>query len=136
MQQNPVSLIVAAIFSLVVLISIGMWGCPTYNVWEQGLAGQAELKRAEQNRQIKIQEAKAAQESALFLAQAEIERAKGVAGANKIIGDSLRDNEGYLRYLWINGLQTNQMQVVYIPTEAGIPILEAGRLSKLNAPVK
>jgi len=24
-------------------------------------------------------------------------------------------------------LQTNEMQVIYVPTEAGLPILEAGR---------
>ena len=39
------------------------------------------------------------------LAQAEIERAKGVAEANRIIGDSLKGNESYLRYLWISGLK-------------------------------
>ncbi len=43
----------------------------------------------------------------------------------KLLGDSLKDNEGYLRYLWIQGSQTNQMQTVYVPTEAGLPILEA-----------
>ncbi len=48
-------------------------------------------------------------ESAKHLADAEVIRAEGVAKANKIIGDSLKDNEGYLRYLWIQGLQTNQI---------------------------
>lgn len=31
-------------------------------------------------------------------------------------------------YIWIQGLQTNNMQVVYVPTEANLPILEATRL--------
>ena len=66
-------------------------------------------------------------ESAELLAQAEITRAKGVAQANKIIGDSLKENEAYLRYLWINGLESNNPTVIYVPTEAGLPILEAGR---------
>lgn len=110
-------------------IIAGMAGCPVYGVWQQGLAGQAELKRAEQNRQIKIQEAMAAQESAKYLADAEILRAQGVAQANKIIGDSLKNNESYLRYLWINSLEGDkQKTVVYVPTEANLPILEAGRL--------
>lgn len=47
-----------------------------------------------------------------------------------LIGDSLSGNEGYLRYLWIQGLQTNQMQVVYVPTEANLPIMESHRLKK------
>jgi hypothetical protein len=62
------------------------------------------------------------------LAEADVIRAEGVSRANKIIGDSLQGNEGYLRYLWIQGLQTNQMQVVYVPTEANLPILEVNRL--------
>jgi len=112
-------------FLLVLLVSLAA-GCPQYKVWEQGLAGQAELRRAEQNRQIRIEEAQAELESAGLLAQAEAERARGVAEANKIIGEGLKGNEEYLRYLWITGLEDNE-GVVYIPTEAGIPILEAGR---------
>ena len=55
----------------------------------------------------------------------------GGASANKIIGDSLKDNEAYLRYLWINNLEDAQDRtVVYIPTEADLPILEAGRARK------
>jgi hypothetical protein len=45
------------------------------------------------------------------------------------IGDSLKGNEAYLRYLWINNSDGNgDKQVIYVPTEAGLPILEAGRL--------
>ena len=111
-----------------VLIAAGMYGCPQYHVWEQGLKGQAELRRAEQNRQIKIQEATAQEESSKHLARAEVERAKGVAEANKIIGDSLKGNETYLRYLWIHSLDGDkQKTVIYVPTEANLPILEAGK---------
>lgn len=116
----------AAIGAIGILILI-FAGYPHYNVWQQKLAGMAALERATQDRQIAIQEAQARMESAKMLAQAEIERAKGVAEANKIIGDSLKGNESYLRYLWIDGLKTNNMQVVYVPTEAGLPILEAGK---------
>jgi regulator of protease activity HflC (stomatin/prohibitin superfamily) len=99
-----------------------------YNVWAQRKVGEAELAHAESNRQIKTLEAKAAEESSKHLANAEIIRAQGVAEANKIIGQSLKENEAYLRYLWINGLQHSQGQVVYVPTEANLPILEANRL--------
>ena len=103
---------------------------PYVHVWQQGMKGQAELARAESNRQIATLEAVAKKESSKALADAEVIRAEGVAKANKIIGDSLTGNEGYLRYLWIQGLQTNQMQVVYVPTEANLPIMEAHRLEK------
>lgn len=101
-----------------------------YNVWSSGLSGEAELKQAEWNRQITVREAQAKMDSARLLAQAEIERAKGVAEANKIIGNSLHDNENYLRYLWIDSLHNTQNQIVYVPTESGLPILEANRLNK------
>lgn len=120
-----------ALTSVVVLgaLAIGgsMYGCPKYKVYEQRLAGAAKLAEAESSRQILIQEAHAKMESAKMLALAEVERAKGVAEANKIIGDSLKDNDEYLRYLWIHNLEAGNNSVIYIPTEAGLPILEAGK---------
>jgi regulator of protease activity HflC (stomatin/prohibitin superfamily) len=114
------------------MIALGMWGCPTYNVWQQGLAGEAELARAQQNRQIAIQEAMAKKESAKLLGEAEVARAHGVAEANGIIANGLGGPEGYLRYLYIHMLEnTKDKQVIYLPTEAGLPILEAGRLTAL-----
>lgn len=120
------------LWSFIGIVCLGMYGCPRYKVYEQDLEGQAELARATANRKIAIQEAEAKKEAATSLAQAEIERAKGVAKANEIIGESLKSNEAYLRWLWIEGLKTNDQQVVYIPTEAGLPILETNRLNKVN----
>ena len=98
-----------------------------YDVWAQGMLGKAKLAEATQSRQIAIEGAKAKQESATFEAEAEVRRAKGVAEANKIIGKSLQDNDGYLKYLWINQLNENNQNVIYIPTENGMPIMEAGK---------
>ena len=122
------ALILAGILALAGVAGGWMYGYPRYEVYQQTLKGEAELARATQNRQIRIQEAVAKKEAAVLDAQAEVERARGVAEANKIIGDSLKGNEAYLRYLWIQGLQEGATpQVVYVPTEAGLPILEAGR---------
>lgn len=60
-------------------------------------------------------------------AEIEVARAEGVAKANMIIGDSLKNNEPYLRYLWINNLKETKNDVIYVPTETGLPILEATR---------
>ena len=65
-------------------------------------------------------------------AEIEVARARGVAKSNIIIGKSL--TEPYLRYQWIQGLKNNNMQVVYVPTEANLPILEAKRLETKSAP--
>lgn len=128
-MSDDVQYILGWLFLIVLALGAVAGGCyafPKYRVYSQTMEGRAELARAESNRRIAIAEAEAKRESAVSLAQAEVERAKGVAEANKIIGDSLRGNAEYLRYLWIDGLRTNEMQVVYVPTEAGLPLLEAG----------
>jgi regulator of protease activity HflC (stomatin/prohibitin superfamily) len=118
-----------AIVLLLILIVVGMIGCPRYNVYEQRMEGQAVLAHAQSSREVAVAEAKAKMESADLLAKAEVIRAGGVAQANKIIGESLKGNEAYLRYLWIQNLENSKdNQVIYVPTEAGLPILEAGRL--------
>lgn len=108
-----------------------MAGCPPYNVWTKGLQGKAVLREAEWSRQVKIQEAKARNESAELLAQAEVIKAKGVSEANNIMAKSLGGPQGYLRWKYIEMLEeTGQSSntIVYIPTEGAMPILEAGRV--------
>lgn len=118
-------------FTLLGLIILGMIGCPQYNVYRARKAGEAQLAEAVSNRQIKIQEAHATMEAAKDLAQAEITRAEGIAKANKIIGQSLENNKAYLDWLWIDQLEKNQNSVIYVPTEANLPILEANRFRSI-----
>lgn len=121
---------IAVVFVLAIVVALGMWGCPSYNVWQSKLAGEAELAHANFSKQVAVQEAKAKLESASLLAQADVERAKGAAQANVILGNSLKGNEDYLKYLWIQGLEAAKgtaPTVIYVPTEAGLPMLEAGR---------
>lgn len=61
------------------LIALFMWGYPKYRIYRQDLRGQAELREAEWTKKIAIEEAKAKKESASLYAEAEIERARGVA---------------------------------------------------------
>lgn len=130
-DDNPVlcwsSLITFIAGLLAALITAVMIGCPKYEVYTQRMSGMALLAHAQSSKEVAVAEARAKMESADLLAQAEIRRAQGVAQANKIIGDSLRDNEAYLRYLFVNNLENTKNQVIYIPTEANLPILEANR---------
>lgn len=117
---------------VILAVAVGLWiGTvfiwSTVRVMNAESVGRAELARAEQNRKIAVLEAQADLDAAKLTNQAEIERAKGVAEANRIVGDSLKGNEEYLRYLWINNLKDNGADIIYVPTEAGLPILEAGR---------
>jgi hypothetical protein len=107
------------------IVAALMFGCPPYNVWRSEMKGRAELTRAEQNRQIKIEEAKANLEAEKLNAQAEIERAKGAAQAMKEEGGALTPM--YVQYLWVRQLQLSGSETIYIPTEAGIPMLESTR---------
>ena len=118
---------VATCVAIVLLIIVSAAASPMYNVWSYELRGKAALKEAEWNRQITIEEAQANLEAEKLNALAEVERAKGVAEANQIIGNSLKDNEGYLWYLWIKGLHDGSSEVIYVPTESNLPILEATR---------
>ncbi|MBB2951963.1 hypothetical protein MUK51_10930 [Sphingobacterium faecium] len=97
--------------------------------------GKMVLAEAENSKKAAIETAKAENESATLQAQAkitiakaeaqaEIERAKGVAEANKIIGESLKGNSEYLRYLQIDAIRGSKGEKIYIPTEAGLPIIE------------
>lgn len=115
---------------LLAIVAAAMFVLPQWNVWRADLAGQAALAESENARKVAIEEAKARLEAAKYYAQAEIERAKGVAEANDIVAAGLGGPEGYLRYLWINKLGENHQDVIYIPTEANMPILEAGRLGE------
>lgn len=122
--------------SIVVLFIVGaliLIGLPTYNVYSKQMAGKAAYEQAVQDRRIRVLEARAALDSARLTAQAEIERAKGTNEANRIMSESLGGAENYLRWSYINMLEETAgkqgREVIYIPTEAGMPILEAGRRS-------
>jgi len=125
-QNGFIDPTVAAIaVGVVVIGGLLFIGGPQYNVWQQSLAGKAELQKAEYTRQVAVLEAQAKKDSAQQLADAEIIRATGVAKANQIIGDSLKDNREYLQYLYITGLEegSNKGNVtIYVPTENGLPV--------------
>ena len=123
-QRN--ALILSA-FVIVLVIGTLMWGMPNYNVYARELSGKAELREAEWNRQIAVQEAQAIKESATLKAEAEVIRAQGIAEANEIIAGSITTE--YIKYKFIEGLNDGNTEVIYVATEAGLPILEASRLN-------
>ncbi len=129
--QSEAAWIVVICICIILMVLGGCWGYPQYNVYSQRLEGQAQLAHAQASKEVAVAEAKAKMESASLLAEADVARAKGVAQANEIIGNSLKNNDAYLRYLWITEVAGKDIDktVVYIPTEANIPLLEAGRVN-------
>lgn len=125
--QSEAVTVVAVLVLIAGVIGGGLFLMPQYGIWSAEMSGKAELANAEYSKKVAVETAKAKNESAKYEAEAEITRAHGVAKANAIIGQSLKNNEDYLKYLWINQLENNKNSVVYIPTEANLPILEAGK---------
>ena len=126
MDRNVKSVIWAIPAVLVIVIGVAFL-VPWYNVWQQEMAGRAEFAKAEQNRKIKIEEAKANLEAEKLNAQAEVERAKGAAEAIRIENGSITPT--YIQYLWVRQQSNlNDKTVIYVPTESNLPILESPRM--------
>lgn len=113
---------VTAIISIPVLIVLValFWGLPIWNVWKSGLSGEAALRRAEQEKMIMIEQARAEKESAVLRAE-----------AIEIIGAATKEFPEYRQQEFIgafaNAIQDGSIrQIIYVPTEANIPITEAG----------
>jgi hypothetical protein len=124
-RQTAMWIALSIIMVLAVVVAC-MFIVPRYRVWSEGKRGEAEYMRAEQNRRIKVEEAKANLEAEKLNALAEIERAKGAAEAIRIENGSITPT--YIQYLWVRQQNANSNnRIIYIPTEAGLPILEAGK---------
>ena len=111
----------------------GVWyAYKNVQVWGAEMSGRAVLAEAEYSRQVRIEEARARQAAAELEGQAELIRAQFSAQANAALAEGLGGPEAYLRYLYIRMLEESQSagQIIYIPTEAGMPVLEAGRLNR------
>lgn len=117
------------LFVLIVIIAL-MWGLPKYNVWQQEMAGKAEMAKAEQNRRILVEEAKARLEAEKLNAAAEIERAKGMAEAMRVENGTL--SATYNQYLFIRTLEKiadkgSLPQIIYVPSEGLTPVMDLNK---------
>jgi regulator of protease activity HflC (stomatin/prohibitin superfamily) len=105
-------------------IVAAMAGCPQYEVYKKRLEGEAQHQFAEGARRALISQALAEKEAA-------ISRAEAV----KVMGQAAKDYPEYRRQEFIgafaHALQEGKInQIIYVPTEAGIPVTEAQRLAK------
>ena len=121
---------IGSAIGITILILLYMFVGPEYTIWSEARAGEANLAHARYSRMVKVVESQATVESSSNLAHAEVVAARGVDSAIRIIGSGLNENANYIRYLYVKELKETQNQVIYLPTEAGLPILEANRLSK------
>lgn len=126
---------ILGLFALCIFLAIvsGIWyGFKSVQVWGAEMNGRAVLAEAEYSRKVRVLEAEAKSEAALLEGQAELTRAEFAALANAELAEGLGGEDNYLRYLFIRMLEETDMsgQVIYIPTEANMPIMEATRISE------
>lgn len=130
-SPGAVKVILWGIVLIAVFIVSMAFILPWYNVWSQEMEGKAEFAKAEQNRKIKIEEARANLEAEKLNAQAEIERAKGAAEAIRIENGSITPT--YIQYLWVRQQSDlSNKTVIYVPTETNLPLLEATRMKQVE----
>ena len=106
-----------------VLIVGGMAGCPQYNVYKQRLGGEGILAHSVSAREVQVRQAQGEKEAAVLRAE-----------AIKIVGQATKDFPEYRQQEFIGAFaeavkEGKISQIIYVPTEANIPITEARRLT-------
>lgn len=109
-----------AIVTVLAVISL-FFLLPMWNVWRAGLSGEADLQRAEQTKQIMVETARAERDSAVLRAE-----------AISIMGEAAKKFPEYRQQEFMQAFgealrEGNVSQIIYVPTEANLPILEAGK---------
>lgn len=121
-----------AIIVICILVFIGFlfWIYPLYNVWASKKSGEADLEQAHFEQQVQVAEANGRLQAAETNKKAAIIEAEAVAKQIETIGTNLQKHDLYLKWQWIKMMEDHSdSATIYIPTEAGLPILEAGKNS-------
>lgn len=119
-MSNTTGITISIVIGILLIITC-MIGCPMYNVYTAEMSGKAQFVKAEQNRKIIIEQAKAEKEAAQYQAE-----------AIKITGEAAQKYPEYRQQEFIGAFgqalrEGNINQIIYVPTEANIPIMEATR---------
>ena len=135
--MNAKKFIIPGILIFILFIAGMMYGLPVYNVWQQEMVGKAEMAKAEQNRRILVEEAKAKLEAEKLNAAAEIERAKGMAEAMRVENGTLSTT--YNQYLFIRTLEKladkgSLPQIIYVPSQGLTPVMDLNKAVPIPKP--
>ena len=113
---------VAVVFVLLIIVYIGTK--PIYKAWAMEKAGEGALRSANLERQALVAQAQAERDAAEL-------RAKAI----EIIGEASQMYPEYRQQEFIGAfarcMETGcANQIIYVPTESGIPIIESSRLQR------
>jgi hypothetical protein len=123
-ESNPVNIVfiwAAVLLILTFIVGLLFFGLPLWNVWRAELSGRATLAMAESSRRVLVTQAQAERDAATLQAE-----------AIAIVGRAAKDYPEYRHQEFIgafaHALREGKIdQIIYVPTEASIPMLEAGR---------
>ena len=122
-----IGIIVGVVVFVMVLIFALMVGYRYYSVWSMEMQGKAKLAEATQSRQIQIEQARSEREAAAL-------RAEAIA----IVSKAAKEFPEYRLQEFLGAFaealkEGNINQIMYVPTEANIPITEATRVRQAGA---
>lgn len=114
--------------ALLIVLAWALYGMPKWRVWAQKKRGEADLQQAHQEQQIQVSQAQGRVDAAQLNKQAAIVEAEAVSEQIKVIGANLLDHPLYLKWQWVEMMNNRDSgDTIYVPTEANLPILEAGK---------
>ena len=118
--QGAIAILIAGVILLGGISTI-VWGWNTAKVYSAEMSGKAQFAEAEQNRKILIEQARSEKEAAKLQAE-----------AIKIMGEAAQQYPEYRQQEFISAFgqalrDGTVNQIIYVPTEANIPVLEAGK---------
>lgn len=135
-QRRSVRMVVGGICAVLLVLVLSIFAyrfiTPKLNLYASNTEKQAVIKEQEA-----ISEAEVfAAEKRVIAAEAEAEarriEAEGIADAQRIISETLTPE--YLTWRFYEVLSDSEGDVIYVPTEAGLPILEATRNQEAPTP--
>ena len=123
--------IVYGICTLLAFAAFSLWFFPVWHVWKSQKSGEADLAEATYEQKIQVAQADGRLSAALKNKQAAIIEAEAVAAQINTIGEGLQRHDLYLRWQWVKMMEESgaYRETIYVPTEANLPILEAGRIA-------
>jgi hypothetical protein len=119
--------VVALIAVIVVTVFIWKLVTPKMNLYRSNTEKQSVIKEQEAKSEAEVFAAQKRVIAAEAEAEARIIEAESIAQSQQIISETLTPE--YLRWRFYEVLSTTDGQIIYVPTEAGLPITEAPRMA-------
>lgn len=125
------AVLAGAVLFLIATIFVWKLVNPKLNLYKANTEKQSVIREQEAISEAAEYAAKSRVTQATAEGEAKVIEAKALAEAQRIIAETLTPE--YVQYLYVEAIRDNPNQIIYVPTEAGLPILEAGR-SATTAP--